>query len=118
MVSFEQWLDCYMPNRLHDKFALFSLDDMRKAYEAETHADVHTDNSKVIEELQKKITELEKDNEWLSNVNLEQDEQLLKCYKQINAMKPYLVDACEICRHKNETCTDCGVDNEKWEWQE
>ena len=90
MDSFEEWLNSYMPNRLHDKFALFSLEDMRNAFEAGIHADIHTDNSTVISSLQ----------------------------KQIGVMKSHLVDACEICAHRNEKCTDCGKDNEKWEIKE
>ena len=90
MDSFEEWLDGYMPNRLHDKFALFSLEDMRNAFDAGIHADVHTDNSTVISNLQ----------------------------EQIAVMKKHLVDACEICRRRNEKCVGCRKDNEKWEIKE
>ena len=87
------------------------LEDLKKAFEAGLHSDVHTDNSKVIAELKdevhtwKKASEL---NSYKAHELGERANQLLKdkgnlidenneLKKQIEKMKCCIVSSCEGC---------------------
>lgn len=51
MKTFDEWIDEYMPNRLYDSHATFTLNDMREAF------DGGQENSYVAEHLQQLLTE-------------------------------------------------------------
>ena len=54
-MTFDEWYDKEIGKDFDYEFSLFHL---RKAFEAGLHADVHTDNSKVIAELKAQIEKM------------------------------------------------------------
>lgn len=63
-MTFDEWIDDNM-NSLHESTI---LGDLRRAFNAGMMADVHTDNSKVIETLEKENAEL-KEGKWYYTKN-------------------------------------------------
>jgi hypothetical protein len=82
------------------------LEDLKKAYEAGLHADVHTDNSKVIAELEKKIKKNQDDIDCLT----------LACENYREEMEKNLANATELEKENAELkemleITDLALDN-------
>jgi len=83
------------------------LNDLRQAFEAGLHADVHTDNSKVIADLEEKLAN--------ADYQLEgRDVTIKELTAQIEKMK-----CCANCRHSRTVYEHCMTDKlEKWEIKE
>lgn len=69
------------------KDGTYDILDMKVAFEAGCHSDIHTDNSKVIELLSQRTVQLQKDNGSQRDVIHQQHEQIQEQDKRIKQMK-------------------------------
>ena len=89
-MSFEEWLEPLHRMRCCNN-EHYTDDDLRSAYEAGLHADVHTDNSAVIAELENKIADIKAN----CDLALEgRDVKIMELEQQIEKMK-----CCGNCKH-------------------